>query len=82
MPRNGAAPVEDLQVAGLDRLRVACACGRAGSYGLASAAAPWGWDGGLTDILAEVTANCPRGKGAAVHDRCGAIFPDLAGRKA
>jgi hypothetical protein len=82
MPSNGAVTVEDLQSAGLDRLRVACACGRAGSYALPRAAVRWGWDGRLTDILAELTADCPRGKGAAVHDRCGAVFPDLARRQA
>ena len=82
MPRNGAATVEDLQGAGLARLRVACPCGRVGSHGLPSAATRWGWDGRLTDILAELTADCPRGKGAAVHDRCRAVFPDLGARRA
>ncbi len=82
MPSNGAATVDDLEAAGLARLRVACACGRQGSYSLHSAAGRWGWDGRLTDILAELTADCRRGKGAAVHDRCGAVFPDLARRQA
>jgi hypothetical protein len=81
MPSNGSATVDDLSSAGLGRLRVACPCGRAGSYGLPSAAARWGWDGRLTDILAQLTADCPRGKGAAVHDRCAAVFPDLAVRR-
>lgn len=31
----------------------------------------------LTNLLSDLTADCPRGKGATIMDRCGARYLDL-----
>jgi hypothetical protein len=80
MPRDGAVILSDLQARGLDRLEIACRlCPRHGSYGLAGAIERWGGDAKLTDILLDLTKDCPRGKGASAYARCGGYYPALVG---
>jgi hypothetical protein len=77
MPRDGAVTLSDMQARGLDRLRVSCRlCSRVGSYRMDAGLERWG-DVKLTDLLAELRADCPRGKGPDPYQRCGAFYPDL-----
>lgn len=74
MPRDGAVILSDLRNRGFDRVTVECAkCGRQGSYRLDAALERWG-DAKLPDVLADLTADCPKGKGADAFDQCGAKF--------
>jgi hypothetical protein len=78
VPRDGALVLSDLPARGLDRLRVLCGtCGRAGLYRLETALQRWGEDQKLTDLLTDLTADCPRGKRVAIMDQCGARYLDL-----
>jgi hypothetical protein len=78
MPRDGAITFGDL-AGRLDRLNVACdKCGRRGRYALARMIEQRGRDGKLVDLLAEVTADCPKKQADNMGDQCAARFPDLA----
>ena len=77
MPRDGAITFDDLQ-GKLTALRVACEkCGRAGRYHVERLIERRGPRGKVVDLLAEVTADCPRRAAANFTDRCGAKCPDL-----
>lgn len=77
MPRDGAVTLSDLRERGLARLDVACTrCDRRGSYTMDTALERWG-DAKLTDLLVDLTVDCPHGKGASAYDRCGAYYPAL-----
>ncbi len=62
-------------------VRIACSrCSRKGQYRLARLAERYGAEARLTDVLAKLSANCPHADTARhqnVHDRCGAMYPDL-----
>jgi hypothetical protein len=74
MPRDGAVTLSDLRDRGLDRVTVSCAkCPRHGTYRLDAALERWG-DAKLPDILADLTRDCPKGKGSDAFDQCGARF--------
>jgi hypothetical protein len=53
-------------------LKVACKCGRAGQYKVASLIAKYGADHTILDWLAAVSADCPRRSNPAhlYYDRC------------
>jgi hypothetical protein len=71
MPRDGAMILSDLTVA---RLVVVCdACARRGSYSVARLLRQRG-DLRLTDLLAALTADCPRKNALDLHHRCGVRF--------
>lgn len=79
MPRDGAMTIWAIEERGLDRIAISCRkCGRAGVYGIASAVARWGRDAKLTDVLHDVTADCPKRSSVAIFDRCEAKFDGLA----
>lgn len=63
-------------------VRIACSrCTRKGQYRLARLAERYGAETRLTDILAKLSASCLHadvGRHQSVHDRCGAMYPDLA----
>lgn len=78
MPRDGCLTLDDLRARQIERLRITCPkCLRAGSYSLAGAEARWGHDAKLTDILADLTADCPRAIAKAFGDQCGAVYEGL-----
>ena len=62
-------------------VRIACSrCSRKGRYRLARLAERFGADARLTDVLAKLSASCPHADTArhqSVHERGGAIYPDL-----
>lgn len=70
--------LSDLLARGDTRLRLACAtCGRRGDYSIARMIRQSG-DARLTDLLATLTADCPRRRASqGVYDRCGAIYVGL-----
>ena len=71
MPRSGSMTLSDF--AGR-RFAVECQrCARAGSYDADRMRAERG-DVRLTDLLADLTANCPRPRALRLHDRCAARF--------
>ena len=77
MPRDGAITFDDL-LGKLTALRVVCEkCGRAGRYKVSRLIESHGPDGKVVDLLAEVTADCPRRAAGNFNDRCGANSPDL-----
>ena len=83
MPRNGALILSEV---GVPVLTVVCEpCGRRDRYDVERLTRQYGWDAKLTDLLAELTADCPkRGsspKGSvSVYDRCKAVFAAGKGR--
>ncbi len=62
-------------------VRIACTrCPRKGQYRLVRLAERFGADARLTDVLSKLSASCPHADTArhqSVHDRWGAVFPDL-----
>ena len=77
MPRDGALTFDDLH-GRLTALRVACEkCGRAGRYNVVGLIERRGHDGKVVDLLAEITADCPRRITGSFNDRCAARCPDL-----
>jgi hypothetical protein len=81
MPRNGALTFGDLD-GKLAVLRVAChKCDRSGQYPVANLIERRGPDAKLPDLLAEITADCPKraNNRVAMLDLCGAHFLDLVG---
>jgi len=81
MPRGGAITFGDLDgTLLLGVLRVSCSkCDRKGRYHLTKLIEEYGRDGRLVDWKESLTADCPRRASdrAALHDICGAHFPDL-----
>jgi hypothetical protein len=77
MPRDGAITFDDPR-GKLDALRVTCeACGRTGRYSLDRLIERRGPDCKVVDLLAEMTADCPRRAAGTFNDRRGARWPDL-----
>jgi hypothetical protein len=77
MPRDGAITFGDL-VGKLDALNVACdKCGRKGRYPVARLIEQRGRDDKVVDLLAEVTADCPKKRAGNMGDQCAARCPDL-----
>jgi len=71
MPRQGSQTLSDVRQA---RLVVACdRCERRGDYSVARLYAQRG-DLRLVDLLAELTADCPRRAALDLHQRCNARF--------
>jgi hypothetical protein len=69
--RNGSQTLSDVRQV---RLAIACdRCGRRGDYSVARLDGQCG-DLRLVDLLAEVTADCPRRAAVSIHERCRAHF--------
>jgi hypothetical protein len=67
MPRDGAIIFGDL-VGKLDALAIACdKCGRKGRYAVARLIEQRGRDAKVLDLLAEITANCPKKRAGAAR---------------
>lgn len=78
MPRAGSVTLDDLRQRGLDALSMSCAqCDRSGRYSIGRAIERWGADAGLPDILAKLSADCPRRAQQGFGARCGAKFDGL-----
>jgi hypothetical protein len=74
MPRDGAIIFGDL----LGKLEVACEkCGRKGRYAVARLIEQRGRDAKVIDLLAEITADCPKKQAGDLSDQCAARCPDL-----
>jgi hypothetical protein len=77
MPRDGAIAFDDLR-SRLRTLRVGCGkCGRAGRYSVERLIERRGCDGKVVDLLAELSADCPRSAANSLYDRCNAHCPDI-----
>jgi hypothetical protein len=78
MPSGGAQTLADLVIDGQKRLDLACTkCERVGSYGLAGLISAHGINARLPDLLAELSADCPKRAGQGLGtDRCGAVYRD------
>jgi hypothetical protein len=77
MPRVGAIRFGDLE-GKLSALRIECAtCNRAGQYWIARLIEQRGRDGKVADLLAEVSADCPKKIARKRNDPCGVRCPDL-----
>jgi hypothetical protein len=77
MPRDGAITFDDLR-SRLPTLRVVCGkCGRAGRYSVERLVDRRGCDGKVVDLLAELSADCPRSVANSLYDRCNAHCPDI-----
>jgi hypothetical protein len=74
MPRDGAITLSDVRSPALS---IVCKrCGRRGTYNVACLMEQQG-DARLTD-LPQTLANCPKARSAKIHDRCRAVFEELA----
>ena len=74
---DGAITFGDL-VGKLDMLRVACEkCGRKGRYAVARLIEQRGREAKVLDLLAEITADCPKKQAGNMSDQCAARCPDL-----
>jgi hypothetical protein len=77
MPRDGAITFDDLR-SRLRILRVTCRkCGRAGRYSVDRLIHRRGCDGKVVDLLADLSADCPRRITSSFNDRCNAHCPDI-----
>lgn len=77
MPRDGAIIFGDL-IGKLDVLRVACdKCARKGRYSITRLIEQRGRDAKVLDLLAEITADCPKKQAGNMSDQCAARCPDL-----
>ena len=77
MPRDGAIIFGDL-IGKLDVLHVACErCGRKGRYAVARLIEQRGREVKVLDLLAEITADCPKKQAGNMGDLCAARCPDL-----
>jgi hypothetical protein len=77
MPRDGAITFSDL-IGKLDVLNVACdKCGRKGRYAVARLIEQRRRDAKVLDLLAEITADCPKKQAGDMSDQCAARCPDL-----
>jgi hypothetical protein len=62
-------------------VHIACRyCDRTERYGLARLIRRYGPAAGLPDVLAALSADCPRRQDWRTHGPCGAGFPDLVAR--
>ena len=76
MPLNGAITFGDL-TGKLDLLEVACdKCGRKGRYAVARLIEQRGADGRVTDLLTELSSDCPKTL-AGDSAMCAARCPEL-----
>jgi hypothetical protein len=68
--------LSDLVIEGRERLHLACdKCARVGSYVVVNLVLAHGIDKGLPDLLAELSADCPKRAGQGLGtDRCGAVY--------
>ena len=72
MPRDGANLLSDVRV---PVLTVVCEpCGRRERYDVERLTRQYGWDAKLPDLLARLTADCPKRGSVSVYDRCKAVF--------
>ena len=77
MLRDGAIIFGDL-IGKLDALEVACdKCARKGRYAVARLIEQRGRDAKVLDLLAEITADCPKKQAGNMSDQCAARCPDL-----
>jgi hypothetical protein len=77
MPRDGAITFGDLD-GKLGSLRVECViCERCGQYWVSRLIEQRGLGGKVVDLLAEVSADCPKKRARNFSDQCGAQCPDL-----
>lgn len=77
MPRDGAITFDDLRCR-LRSLRVVCCkCGRAGRYSVEYLIDRRGCDGKAVDLLADLSADCPRRNANSFNDQCNAHCPDI-----
>ena len=78
MPRDGATTFADLQDK-LGALRVACdRCGRAGRYSVPRLVERRGRNAKVVDLLAEISADCPRWMAGGLNDGCRVHCPTLS----
>jgi hypothetical protein len=77
MPRHGSVTLGD--IAGrLEMLRIECAkCGRAGQYRVMRLMKECGPDTLLPELLALISADCPKRQARLTSDPCKAMMPDL-----
>jgi hypothetical protein len=74
MQSGGARTLSDLVIEGHERVVIGCAkCNRTGSYGLGSLIVRYGIDQGLLNLLAELSADCPKRAGFGL-DRSGVTY--------
>jgi hypothetical protein len=72
MPRDGAQILSEVRV---PVLTVVCEpCGRRERYDVERLMREYGGDTKLPDLLAALTADCPRRRSFSVHDRCKAVY--------
>jgi hypothetical protein len=77
MPRDGAVTFDDLR-SKLQMLRVVCGkCGRAGCYSVEQLIGRRGCDGRVVDLIADLSAECPRRIANSFNDQCNARCPDI-----
>ena len=77
MPRDGAIIFGDL-AGKLAVLVVTCdKCGRKGRYAVARLIEQRGRDAKVVNLLAEITADCPKKQAGNMSDQCAAPCPDL-----
>jgi hypothetical protein len=69
---DGATLLSDVRV---PVLTVVCEpCGRRERYDVERRMRQYGWDAKLTDLLAGLTADCPKRGSVSVYDRCKAVY--------
>jgi hypothetical protein len=79
MPRDGAITFNDLHCR-IRMLRVVCGkCARAGRYSVERLIDRRGCDGRVVDLLADLSAECPRRIANSFNDQCNAHCPDIPG---
>jgi len=77
---SGAIPLRDYPS---DRVKVLCRpCGREGAYSLAGLMRRHGGDMGLPEVLARITADCPKREDWRQTGPCQAHYPDISARPA
>jgi hypothetical protein len=77
MPRDGAITFDDLR-SRLRILRVVCGkCAGAGRYSVERLIDGRGCDARVVDLLADLSADCPRHIAKKFNDRCNAQCPDI-----
>lgn len=77
MPRDGAITFDDLRCR-IRTLRVVCGkCGRAGRYSVDRLIDRRGTNGKVVDLLADLSADCPRRVANSFNDQCDAHCPDI-----